>query len=437
MSHAGTRTRTFVVDSHGIMLDDRSVIHRALFTSEMLDNAASNVSNTRVLLQSSDTLAQILCNTFPPSHYDGSNIVYAFGYGSGVLSQQSTDGDKVVVDPTKMIDVILVVQNAQLFHENNIQYNPHHYNRALLSFPFLFSKPNETFRISKQATICTRLHCATLPTNPWLTNPGLYFHLLEHEPKLKYGIVQVDDLLKDLQDWSYLYIAGRMHKPIVPIPLNEYRRLGSSKIAVVSSALRVQEAQEQRNLPAAFATALLYRWLDADPSVTSDAASFQDIDVYQQIVGLSYSGDPRLGAFEDPKKMQNIVQSQYSKFISLYQPIAQTLVREGFLSITSTTKNLSNSAVCQYQFSYDWNHPRAHDRLWRCLPPAISQLCGYSNDSVGESLPAIRTLRRVLAKQIVAPAARCQSIKGLCTTGWTKSLFYAYRKFTKGRFYKT
>jgi mitochondrial translocator assembly and maintenance protein 41 len=410
-------------------------------------------SDATVLLQSSDALAQILYDTFPPSHFDGSNIVCAFGYGSGVLSQHSTGNDKdvFVVDPTKMIDVILVVQNAQRFHENNIQRNPHHYHRALLVSPFMFFKSNERIRLSKQAAICTHLQCATLPTNPWLKNPGLYFHLLENEPKLKYGIVQVDDLLKDLQDWSYLYLAGRMHKPIVPIPLDEYHRpLGSSRVDVnASSALLVREAQEEQNLPAAFATALLYRWYNDDLSNRSGANvnSFPDVDLYRRIVGLSYSGDPRLGAFEDPKKVQNIVQSQYSKFIALYQPFAQTLVREGFLSITSTTNHTDSTAAPLYEFSYDWSNPRAHDRLWQCLPSSIRQRCGYANGSAAEassssnlsafSFPAIRTLRHVLAKQIVAPAARCQSIKGLFTTGWTKSLFYAYRKFTKGRFYKT
>lgn len=31
---------------------------------------------------------------------------------------------------------------------------------------------------------------------------------------MKYGVMSRDALLHDLRTWSYLYVAGRMHKPV-------------------------------------------------------------------------------------------------------------------------------------------------------------------------------------------------------------------------------
>jgi Phosphatidate cytidylyltransferase, mitochondrial len=460
------------------------------------DSINNNSTRNRVLLQSSDTLEQILYETFPPAHFDTKNIVYAFGYGSGVLSQQQQQQDSSAKNDNannnnpwlaenKMIDVILVVQNVQLFHEDNIRHNAHHYNRTLLRCPSvtkMIGQTNDT-TIQRQATICTQIQCYTLPTNPWLTNPGVYFHLVESSSdatshtnhrqeryNIKYGIVQINDLIDDLQNWSFLYIAGRMHKPIVPIPLVQYhndrKTISQNNLDAESSAdmiHRMMMAQEQCNLPAAFATALLYHWYDQNQtqplSESIDATAMYDIDLYQRIVGLSYSGDPRIGAFEDPKKGVNIVQSQYSNFMSLYRSTAQTFMEDGLLSVSSTIATTANKIVqtsnqSKFKLSYDWTNPHAHDRLWQCLPAQIRHRCGYNcnttnnrsahhaNNNSSHDTDEVMLLRKkyiqnlmlVLSNHVVAPAARYQSIKGVCTTGLTKSFYYAYRKFTKGRY---
>ena len=32
--------------------------------------------------------------------------------------------------------------------------------------------------------------------------------------RIKYGVVTMDDLCKDLIEWQTLYLSGRMHKPV-------------------------------------------------------------------------------------------------------------------------------------------------------------------------------------------------------------------------------
>ncbi len=69
-------------------------------------------------------------------------------------------------------------------------------------------------------------------------NALLFFLLLPQV--VKYGVVGMQALLQDLQHWSHLYVAGRLHKPV----------------AVLASTPEAGAAYQQ-NLRAALSTALL------------------------------------------------------------------------------------------------------------------------------------------------------------------------------------
>jgi translocator assembly and maintenance protein 41 len=41
-----------------------------------------------------------------------------------------------------------------------------------------------------------------------------YKLILDNVQRVKYGVISMDALLKDLTEWDSLYVAGRMQKPV-------------------------------------------------------------------------------------------------------------------------------------------------------------------------------------------------------------------------------
>lgn len=425
------------------------------------------------------------------------NVIYAFGYGSGVFSQQQQPVDKEE-DTTNtnndtpqqsnaivvLVDAIVVVRDALLFHQQNMRRNPQHYSYSYSS-SFNWWKRSTSLTASDGTSIqkdhtarsgrhsqspavahWMQRHTVWPNNNPWLRNPGLYFIVT---PTVKFGIVQDTDLVDaDLRNWSYLYLAGRMHKPILPL-------LGSSACANASSVdnnnqreayHRLILAQETVNLPAALSTALLLSWRDKHATTTHDpgssattatATSFAArqsptsvvlpaVDLYQRIASLSYTGDPRMELrAEDPNKVRNLVvgsAGQLNRFARLYQPALSRLVQEGIVSITSTTSSSLSSTNNNSTMQLEWDsgNPKAHARLWQAVPASVRRFCRYNsnnhsdermNNALADTAAATDQLPTVL-RSIVAPAARYQSIKGLWTAGLGTSAQYVLRKLSKG-----
>lgn len=335
-----------------------------------------------------DELREIVETTFP-----NEEIAFSFGYGSGVLSQQlssSTTGD----DEIKVIDLILVVRDSRKFHRDNLQLNPDHY-----AVPRVLGT-------EVGASYATWLQRHNVDNNIFC-NPRIYFNVT---PRIKYGVVQAEDLSVDLVDWKYLYLAGRMHKPVVTI-------VDNTRPSATSHMDSIQYQQDNHNLPAALSTALLLLSLQNEQEENDESpttAQFAEAAVYQQIAAISYTGDFRtaLGA-EDPRKIQKLVESpgQLERFRDLYAVPAAHLHQAGILSM---------------DWSWDAKSPTARSHLWRALPPSLRAL-----EDMNDTQTAFLKLAAALPT-IVAPAARYQSFKGLFTAGVRKSAKYAARKFSKG-----
>ncbi|KAI1334456.1 mitochondrial matrix Mmp37-domain-containing protein [Xylariaceae sp. FL0016] len=236
-------------------------------------------------------------------------IRYAFAYGSGVFPQSkdggaATEAEIKAVHPKapeavlkaqngspKMIDFIFGVSHTQHWHSLNLMQHRDHYSGlgSLGSGAVSYVQDNWG---------------AGVYFNPYVTVEGVL---------IKYGVVNLDTLCRDLSEWDTLYLAGRLHKPV--------------KILRDDPRVRLSN---QINLLSALRTALLLL-----------PPSFTEQELYATIAGISYLGDPRM-AFptENPKKVANIVNHNMINFRRLYAPLIESLPNVDF-----------NDPACK---NFDW-----------------------------------------------------------------------------------
>ena len=119
---------------------------------------------------------------------------------------------------------------------------------------------------------------------------------------IKYGVVKLDTLQRDLLSWDSLYIAGRLHKPVTiltPSSSPSSSSLPSSAAAAAAAAASATVAAAQRlNLESALRVGLLL--------VEEERFSLRQL--LRVVCGLSYEGDVRIGLAEDSSKVERIVQ---------------------------------------------------------------------------------------------------------------------------------
>lgn len=236
-------------------------------------------------------------------------IRYAFAYGSGVFGQSGGGGkssaglskEELIPHPdppkavrdwqkggAKVIDFIFGVSHTHHWHSLNLTQHPDHYS-FLQYLPFnsgAISRIQDSFG-------------AGVYFNPYITVNGVM---------IKYGVVNLDTLRQDLSEWTTLYLAGRLQKPV----------------KILRDDPRIRLAN-QINLLSALRTALLML-----------PEHFTERELYEKIAGLSYMGDPRmlyipgLGASENTAKVSNIVGAQLPGFRQLYVPLIENLPNIAF-----------------------------------------------------------------------------------------------------------
>jgi translocator assembly and maintenance protein 41 len=361
-------------------------------------------------------------------------IRYAFAYGSGVFPQLGSGSSpspgpslhpappdaitKVQDGNPKMIDFIFGVSYTQHWHSINLHEHRDHYSAVGSLGSYAVSKIQDSFG-------------AGCYFNPYVTVNGTL---------IKYGVVNLDTLCRDLSEWDTLYLAGRLQKPVKILRDNPSVRLAN-----------------QVNLISAVRTALLL--LPPD---------FTEEDLYSTIAGISYMGDPRMTiGGDDPRKVHNIVHGQLANFRRLYAPLVDSLPNISFNDPACGNTDWISDPSVNAKLAQDMD-PVKRGNMVRRLPKAFreklyfeyqakfgiprgefNQMLEASSDDdkeriqrreggefeqrIAKDTEGIKTeVRQVIEKTIRWPSWT-QSIKGIVTAGVAKGWRYASEKRAKNR----
>jgi mitochondrial translocator assembly and maintenance protein 41 len=294
-----------------------------------------------------------------------------------------------------MVDLIFVVENSESWHEKNMILNPSHYTTL---FP-LKASWIATLESDYGAGIW---YNAMVPMR--ITR---YPHRL-----MKYGVISRRKFLEDMLEWKYLYVAGRLHKPV----------------QILKSQPHIKHAME-RNRENAILTSLLLL-----------PPRFTESDLFLTIAGLSYIGDPRMKYGENPKKVMNLVSGSMLSYRLIYSHAilstaksadlqATELPDQPYFGIRPDTRSIF--AATKYIYQQDSSAARRWI-LCESLPKSMkSLLLIRSRSKYLRERPPKRTAIRASLSTIVAKSATTQSIKGLVSAGLVKCSLYIFSKLTK------
>jgi translocator assembly and maintenance protein 41 len=272
-----------------------------------------------------------------------------------------------------MVDLLFAVEDPLVWHTENLQRNPSHY-----SFLKHFG-----------ASSIAQVNAAA----------GVYFNTMVHHKGLylKYGVKDLTGFNEDLEGWDSLYLAGRLHKPVLMLD------------AHTSRDARTQKALST-NLQSAVRVAMLMWTEELTRTAAAEGKGYiSEEELFMRIAGLSYLGDIRQGIAENPRKTANIVQGNLDGFRELYRPVV-----DGMAELEATEKGENGDRV------YSLTGPDATSALLADLPSSLRG-CGPA-----ELEPRLR--------EITKKSSLRQTAYGVLTAGPFKSIVYAARKFGKANF---
>jgi translocator assembly and maintenance protein 41 len=251
---------------------------------------------------------------------------------------------------------------------------------------------------------------------------------------VKYGVISREDLVRDLTNWDTLYVSGRLHKPVAWITKPEEGDGGGMR-------LKLEEAV-QNNLMGALSASLLL--LPTSSSSTSSSDQVEDEELFEGIASISYSGDVRVGIGENPNKVRNIVSANPTAFRQLYSPHLQSLLQEKIILPPSSSSSSQSSLPSSKRYTFKSLDEEKRLGLFTKLPLSIqNQVLELAkgrkviSSSSTSCLPNVirgggdkRLLAEVLSRT-VRRSSSVQSLKGVFTAGFSKSLSYAALKLLK------
>lgn len=306
-----------------------------------------------------------------------------FAYGSGVFQQANH-----APTSSNMIDMCIVVDKANLipWHRENMALNPADYSALRRLGP-------EKISALQESSFGAQVYFNTLVR----TSDS---HLI------KYGVISTEALINDLLDWSSLYVAGRLHKPVA--------HMKDAKNDDLKSAIKV-------NLENAVHTALLLL-----------PEQFNQFQLYSTLTALSYTGDIRMGIAENDNKVANIVTANLDRFQDLYDSSLEQAHIAQYVTHCSTTKTYSQD-VSSNTFYHHLNY-LPHNLISHIVNEYNKDGSHRDREEVMHILKEdFRLDHKVIQglRQIILNSSWKQTSKGILTAGLRKSIFYAGQKVAK------
>ncbi|KAI9499983.1 mitochondrial matrix Mmp37 [Coemansia spiralis] len=285
-----------------------------------------------------------------------------------------------------MIDMVFAVSHPDHWHALNISQNRSHYS-------FM-----GTLGSNAVAFVQDRMG-AGVYYNPFIEINGVL---------IKYGVVSMDTLSSDLLNWDTLYLAGRMHKPTLTLRRDPLMRIS-----------------KQVNLTHAVRAALLML-----------PKNFTTAELFHTIASLSFSGDFRMKiGGENPNKVQNIVEAQMPLFKSRYSSVIEGLSNLEFIGQDLLQQDMGPQTRALMLRKMPNNF---YDQLVKQgrksgakLPPGLGAEAVNSERLV--SMENINEMANKAIESIVARPALTQALKGVLSSGLSKSISYMYSKNSKYR----
>ncbi|ODQ80267.1 hypothetical protein BABINDRAFT_161232 [Babjeviella inositovora NRRL Y-12698] len=341
-------------------------------------------------------------------------IRYALGYGSGVFEQAGYSAS----DKKPQIDMIFAVTYPSHFHLLNLNQFAEHYSGLRVCGSDMVAWIQETAA-------------------------GMYFNpfVEMNSQVIKYGVVSVERVCLDLENWDSLYIAGRLHKPV--------------KVLRDDPRIRFVNQFNLRSV------------INLSMMLNSKKKAFTEGDLYRTITGISYKGDPRvrLGG-ENPNKIGNIVSGQYENFRLLYSPLLLDASSNQSLQIVNEVDTAVSGAK-EYHFEQN-EDPKARALLLQTLPlsfrrrlyalyaskygaelaadeiaqrvlllTSTSSTTTYTADScsgfalaIAQDKNLVKALNKAIISTVSGPALG-QMVKGIVSAGIVRSAKYAWDKKVK------
>ncbi|VDP79277.1 unnamed protein product [Echinostoma caproni] len=343
------------------------------------------------------------------------NLVGAFAYGSVVFPQHGRPSGN------GQIDLVLIVTNPVQWHFSNIQRHPEHYNMLMRTVKHKSYMP---FALRAILTGWPGPRVYYNPLVQWHDDQGTGSTLM-----LKYGVACLDDVISDLNTWSNLYVAGRLHKPVLWLPISDVEH-GKTWTGEQSSYAPLDKAQKA-NLLAALSYVLL-TFVPAQHTIPES-------DLFHALASISYSGDWRMIVGEDRNKVTRLVTGleRVTRFRQLYAPcFSDPSIRE-FVSFKPLTE-----AETKDQFALHIipprNDPSLIERLLNNLPERLRSIAVQSKSNTKGQwsihMPTMNTVQTKVKRAVEGTVRRSsiqQTALGVISAGPVRSVLYAAAKLRK------